>query len=162
VTITGPGRLLPIEVEWRPRSTTLPPAAALAIGALSCERLLGRLQRYDDAHLARLDGVCSPDVVLIAGAEADLPWVEGLRYLGRDRAAPALLVPTALEPSVPASLLERAIVARAVADERYARARRWAIWPSPAVLVPLSEARRLSRRALGTWPLRAASSVERS
>jgi hypothetical protein len=49
----------------------------------------------------------------LIGAAEDLPWVDGALYLGRDGAAPSLLLPTTLEPDVPAPLLERAVLARA-------------------------------------------------
>ena len=51
--------------------------------------------------------------LLLIGAAEELPWVDGVVYLGRDPEAPSLLLPTTLEPDVPAPLFERAILARA-------------------------------------------------
>jgi hypothetical protein len=83
-------------------------AAALA------RHLLGT---RDEAALARLSGVRGPGLLLVLGREADLPWIDGIVYLGKDPAAPSLLLPSALEPDVPPALLERAILARAFALE---------------------------------------------
>jgi hypothetical protein len=44
-----------------------------------------------------------------AGSAFRLPWVDGIEYLGRDPAAPELLLPTALEPNVSVSLLPAAL-----------------------------------------------------
>ena len=52
-------------------------------------------------------------LLLVLGREEDLPWIDGIVYLGKDPGAPSLLLPTTLEPDVPPALLERAILARA-------------------------------------------------
>jgi hypothetical protein len=67
----------------------------------------------DEASLSRLSGVRGPGLLLVMGREADLPWIDGIVYLGKDPGAPSLLLPSALEPDVPPPLLERAILAHA-------------------------------------------------
>lgn len=101
-----------VSITWTPRRHPLAPAAVVARGA-AAHRLAERLLARDDAALARLRGLAGPSFILVAGDAAELPWVDGAVYVGRDPAAPALLVPTALEPNVPLGLLERGVLARA-------------------------------------------------
>lgn len=101
-----------VSIAFRPRAVPLAPAAAAARGGAAralAERLLDR----DDEALAKLAGVWAPGLILVMGEADLLPWVDGVVYLGRDPGAPALLLPTALSPDVPAPLLERAVRARA-------------------------------------------------
>jgi hypothetical protein len=101
-----------VKVSFRPRATPLAVMAAAARGA-AAEMLADRLCRRDDAALGRLAGVAGPGLLVVIGAERDLPWVDGIVYLGKDAGAPSLLLPTTLEPDVPAPLFERAMIARA-------------------------------------------------
>src|SRR5687767_9313735 len=100
-----------LSLEWRKRAEPLAPCAALGLGA-AASRLLARLLLADDEQLGRLRGVGSGGLIVLLGAEADLPWVDGIRYFGRDAAAPDLLLPTRYEPTVPVPLLARAAVRR--------------------------------------------------
>ncbi len=75
-----------------------------------------RLHALDDDALATLTGVVgvlgdAPLCVVIGAADA-LPWIDGVRYLGRDDAAAALLLPTTHAPDVAPALLARAVQAR--------------------------------------------------
>lgn len=97
-----------IEISWRPREVPLVPRVAVARGD-AARALARRLRALDDAALAALDGAAGDGVIAVAGAADALPWVDGVIYLGRDDAAPALLVPTALAPELPVALVERAI-----------------------------------------------------
>jgi MoxR-vWA-beta-propeller ternary system protein len=128
-----------------PREAPLAPVAALATGE-AARRLARRLLAASDAELARLEGVAGPDLLAVTGAEADLPWVDGVHYLGRDPDAPALLLPTAARPVIPAPLLERALLARAPADGTP-----YAVLPAPLTLVPLGGARPVLRARLAAW-----------
>ncbi len=101
-----------LPVAFRPRAAPLVPVAVAACGAAAFA-LAARLAERDDAALARLSGVGGEGLLVVIGEAADLPWVDGVVYLGRDPGAPALLLPTALEPDVPAPLFERAILAHA-------------------------------------------------
>ncbi len=95
-----------IEPELRLREEPLPPAVLAAFGPAAA-RLRERLLRMSDEALAALSGVAGEGLLLVIGA--DLPWVDGAVYLGRDPAAPALFLPTTLESAVPSALLERAL-----------------------------------------------------
>ncbi len=83
------------------------PCAAWAEGEV-CGRLARRLLA-DDGTLDKVQGLVAPDLLVVLGEAADLPWVDGVAYLGRDDAAPSLLLPTHLAPTVPATLLESAL-----------------------------------------------------
>ncbi len=97
-----------------PRPEPLAPTAAVAEGC-AARRLARRLLQLGDAALARLVGVAGPGLLAVLGAEAELPWIDGIRYLGRDPDAPALYLPTALTFDVPLALVEGAFLAAATA-----------------------------------------------
>jgi hypothetical protein len=147
--------LLP--VTWRLREKPLAPIAAAAVGRRA-RALAPRLLAREDAALARLHGVAGKDVLVVLAEAADLPWLDGIVYLGRDPEAPALLVPTILEPEVPIALVERALVRRAQtsplavlpdAERLEPRAR-------TDLLVPCGGALPIVRAVLEAWARRAA------
>lgn len=100
---------LGVAVGFRPRSTPLVPAAVAARGEAAVA-VARRLLRRTDEDLAKLAGVAAPGLLLVVGAAEDLPWADGVLYLGRDPAAPSLLIPTTFEPDVPVALLERGLL----------------------------------------------------
>ena len=97
-----------VQIQWTARRRPLAAVAAAARDDVA-SRLVRRLLAKDDAQLARLRGVATRDLVLVLGRQDELPWVDGVSYLGRAEGAPDLLVPTTLAPTVPESLLARAI-----------------------------------------------------
>jgi hypothetical protein len=104
----------PLKLVFRPRSQPLEPIA-VAGRAEVAERLAARLLADDDARLGRLSGVSGSGLLVLLGNAGDLPWVDGVVYLGRDARAPTLLLPTAREPALPAELFERVILTQAAA-----------------------------------------------
>jgi hypothetical protein len=94
-------------IVWRPRATPLIASAVLARGPAAA-RLIDKLLA-EPARLSGLEGVSARGIVVLLGVEATLPWVDGVRYFGRDSAAPFLYLPTALEPDVPTHLLGGAL-----------------------------------------------------
>lgn len=100
-----------LRLAWLPRAEPLPAVAAFALGPAA--RPLGeRLLRLPAAQQRRLRGVAGRGVLAVLGDTADLPWIDGVVYCGRDPRAPLLLVPTHRQPSVDVALLERAVLAR--------------------------------------------------
>ena len=72
-----------------------------------------------------LRGLATNDALLLIGD--DLPWVDGVRYLGCPSDCPGLWMETTLEPSLPLELVRRALAAGAgpiavVDDQVYALA----------------------------------------
>jgi hypothetical protein len=133
-----------LEVAWRDREPPLGPVCAVATGAAAramAERLLDR----PDAALARLRAAGGPSLLAILGEADDLPWVDGITYLGRDPAAPSLLLPTHRAPTVHAALLERALLGLV------GRGAPVGVLLDPPRLVPLGVARVLDREALPAW-----------
>ncbi|HVJ19800.1 MAG TPA: hypothetical protein VM686_30500 [Polyangiaceae bacterium] len=134
-----------IELRVVPRVEPLVACAAIGVG--DAARGLGeRLLRLSDSERARLRGAAGTDFVLVCGAEADLPWCDGIGYLGRDPAAPGLLLPTTLTVDVPAALFERALARRL---ENVPQP--WVVWFSPWLVVPAGVARSLARKPLEAW-----------
>ncbi|MBZ5714481.1 hypothetical protein, partial [Nannocystis pusilla] len=101
-----------IRITWSPRPIPLAPAAVAASGPVAA-RLADRLLTLADDVLLRLRGVAGRDLVVLTGESSDLPWLDGVDYLGRDPLAPGLYIPTTLEPAPAAALLERALRRRA-------------------------------------------------
>ncbi len=133
-----------VAIDWAPRVEPLPPIAAAGAGSVA-HALARRLLAAEDASLATLSGVAARGFLLVLGRGDSLPWVDGISYLGRDPEAPLLLVPTTLAPSVPAELVERALVRRASRDPPIA------VLPEHGIVASAAAARALSRRALERW-----------
>jgi hypothetical protein len=112
----------------------------------AARRLALRLLALPTDRLARLQGVAGSDLVALVGDEADLPWVDGARYLGRDPSAPALLLPTALAVGAHPALLERAVLAAAPGASPPL-----AVLPDPLRVVPLGDARPIDPARLRDW-----------
>lgn len=133
-----------VQIEWQVRAQPLAPGAVVARGSIA-RTLARRLLASDDEQLARWQGVAGPDVLIVLGEEATLPWVEGVTYLGRDERAPALWLPTTHEPCVPLPLLQRTLVQHAQGKTPLAVLR------APLAIAPLAAARPLSRAKLQAW-----------
>ncbi|WP_275937347.1 hypothetical protein [Sorangium cellulosum] len=132
-------------VSWTPRDAPLSASAAAAWGEPA--RALGaRLLGLDDTSLARLRGAAGPRVLVVLGDAADLPWADGVVYLGADADAPALLLPTNVRPSAGAALLARAL------ERRFpAAAPPIAVLPGPGQLVSCAAASPIARGRVARW-----------
>ena len=135
-------------VTWRPRPNPLEPAGVAARG-MAARALARRLLARGDEELARLRGVAGPELLIALGAAADLPWVDGVSYLGREAGAPLLLLPTTREPAVHPQLLERALLARA--RELPGLEPPLAVLLAPDLLVSTAAARPIDRQVLERW-----------
>jgi len=106
---------------------------------------LGHRLLRDPDSLSHYKAVGARGLLIILGEEKQLPWVDGVIYLGRDSQSPSLLFPTNLEPSVPAALLQRAVE---VVHNQHGP---FALLLDPPAIVPLSEARTIARASLIKW-----------
>lgn len=134
-----------MNVRWLARERPLPIEGAIATADVAA-RLARRLLALDDESLARLRGVASPDLIAILGAPDDLPWVDGIVYLGRDEAAPQLYLPTARATTLPPALVARAIARR---DPNLPPP--FALLDTPRLIVSLAPASAIDRRRLEAW-----------
>jgi hypothetical protein len=132
------------EVRWKPRDAPLLPVAAAAHGEAAFA-LAKRLLQQQDEQLGQLEGLAGKQLIVIRGSSDLLPWVDGIQYLGCDSTAPALLLPTNYQPSVPPALLARALAAKA--DDKGVIA----LLPNPLLLIPMRNARPISRGTLASW-----------
>lgn len=130
-------------MTWRPRLTPLVPVGVAARGKPATS-LAQRLLREPDS-LSYYKAVGGPGLLVVLGEEKQLPWVDGVVYLGHDPQSPALLFPTTLEPSVPAALLERSLAL--VHNQRGP----CALLLDPPAIVPLSQARTIAQASLIKW-----------
>ncbi len=134
-----------LALRWSPREPPLEATAALASGDVALA-LAARVLTLSDEHLARLTAVAGSRRLLVLGATVDLPWVEGITYLGRTLGAPSLLLPTLFAPNWPEPLLENSV--------RRARAKEsgpWALDPSAREIWCASLARAIDRERLPGW-----------
>jgi hypothetical protein len=133
-----------IKITWQPREIPLAPVAAAAVHDVA-RALAQRLMEMDDESLAQLRGAVGPQFIIVMGDAQNLPWVNGIVYLGRSPAAPSLLLPTALEPDAPVALLERAVA------RRLPNSQLTALLTDPFLLAPVAVAQPIARDALRTW-----------
>ncbi len=131
----------PIPIQWRPRPIPLSPSGAVALGA-AATRLARYLSICPQDRLNRLQGVAGTELIAILGAANDLPWVEGIRYLGKDSLAPGLLLPCNRKPTLSIGLLA-ATVSRQETP--------LALLDKPGCLIPLAQARPIERSLLLSW-----------
>ncbi|WP_380282059.1 hypothetical protein [Kitasatospora purpeofusca] len=93
-----------VALRWERREPPLTAAAVLAVG--DAVPALAAATRARLADGARLGVLADDTALLVLGAEADLPWSDGARYLGRDG---DLLVPTTARPWPAAALWRTAL-----------------------------------------------------
>jgi hypothetical protein len=134
-----------LALTWQTRTLPLTPVAVLAQGQ-AARPLAQRLLACDDETLAQWNGVSGPELLVVLGEAGSLPWVDGVLYLGQDAAAPTLLLPTTLEPSVPLPLLERALRRQAPDLSPPIVA-----VPTTHTLISLAAARPIARETLLRW-----------
>lgn len=132
-----------IAVSWQPREIPLHPVAVVGVGE-AADALARRLLQYGNEALAQLRGASTPDALVVLGAESQLPWADGVVYLGREATAPSLLVPTQLVPDVPLALLE-AVVLPTVQGSPVV------VLPGVDRLIAVGAARAVDRAVLLAW-----------
>lgn len=114
-------------VRWVRREPPLSACGVAAVGPAATvlllhleTRLLADSQAEPGARASTLSGIWGRSepglVVVLTGENPDLPWVEGLTYLGRDPQAPMLLLPTLERPDVPLEIYAAALRARTDTD----------------------------------------------
>jgi hypothetical protein len=108
--------------------------------------LATRLLECDDEALGALQGIAGEGFLAVLGEEDQLPWVDGVVYLGREASSPSLLLPTNREPLVPPPLLERAVLGRLRSPQPPI-----AVLVDPALLVSAGPARPIDRERLQAW-----------
>lgn len=136
-----------VAITWSLREPPLEPSGCFASGdaALLLATRLLELSSSDAARFARLSGVATPDSLFVMGAADDLPWCDGVAYVGRDPDAPALLLPTTHAPSVHPALLQQALL-RAGGG-----ASRLLVQIAPPAIVPFDRAAPLARSLIERW-----------
>ena len=134
-----------VTIGFAPRADPLEAVAVAGAGAVA-RRLAERMIALADGALARLRGVAGADLVVALGEAGDLPWVDGVQYLGVDLAAPRLLVPTAVRPTVALELFQLAVLRRAGALRAPL-----AVMTAPRRIASVSGALPVERAHLRAW-----------
>jgi hypothetical protein len=134
-----------MHITFSPRHDVLEPAAVAGLGPIA-RRLAERLMLLSDSRLGRLRGCASVGIAVALGEAKDLPWVDGVTYLGRDPAAPRLLIPSMLRSNVAIDVFERAIARHAGTLPGP-----WAVLASPPRLFSVANAAIINRGHLAHW-----------
>ncbi|WP_405020648.1 hypothetical protein OHV05_31090 [Kitasatospora sp. NBC_00070] len=112
MSLAEPSARPSVPLRWERREPPLPSVAVLAVGAAVPGLAVAARERIrSGARLAVLaeddPGLPIADrMLLVLGAEQDLPWADGARYLGRDA---GLLTPTTARPGPATALWRRAL-----------------------------------------------------
>ncbi len=127
-------------LEWKRRQEALAPSGMVTAGAVT-QRLLAQLRLAGDEVLARLTVVATRDLMVLIGAGADLPWIDGARYCAPDPGAQTLWLPTTMAPALPLDLVRRSAAGRV--GERAVL-----LWNEPEQFLPLHQPRGLTPQLL--------------
>lgn len=136
-----------LRVRPQPRAEPLAPGAVLGLGP-SARALAKRVLYLEQAQLQRLRGLAGADFLLLLGERDDLPWTEGVTYLGREPAVPELYLPCESAPNVPAPLLLRALLQRFQGEHPSLPL---AVALEPEIVIPCGLAQPVSRERLAAW-----------
>ena len=128
--------------RWRPTATAPEPRAAVCHGA-AVPQLFARLRGLPSQRRERLSATAAPEWLVVLGPADALPWTDGVRYAAPHPLAPALWLPTHLEPDAPIDLIWQAL------ERRHARTP-LLLWPEPMAVLPLDRPRAASDELLAT------------
>ena len=127
----------PLKIKWQIRFDALEPLALIAFD-LAAVRLKEKLLTFDDEQLSAWQGVFAENLLFVAGE--NLPWSDGVIYLGKDARAASVFVPTNLRPNVPFDLFEKSLLQNFAAQKPFAVVENR--------IVPVGKMRPISRKVL--------------
>jgi len=129
----------PFKINWRNRFDALEPVAVIGFDD-TARRLKEKLLSFDDGKLSSMQGVFAENLLFATAQTTDLPWVDGVVYLGKDARAASIFLPTNLRPDVPFDLFEKALL------QKFAVHKPFAIVGNR--IIPVGKMRRISRQIL--------------
>jgi len=133
----------PETIKWQNRAVSLDPCAIIASDEAAVD-IAEKLLRLDDESLGTFQGASAESLIFIVGRGDDLPWADGVVYLGRDaRTSASFLLPTTIEPKVPIDLF------KLILEKKFRHLLPCAILPGK--IIPFGTAKKLSRAALERW-----------
>lgn len=130
------------KVDWQNRLDALEATALVAFDETAI-RLAKKLLSFEDERLGLLQGVSAENLLLLASKAENLPWVDGVIYLGRDMTAPAILLPTTMRPKISIDLFERALLSQFSDKLPFAAVRNQ--------IIPTGQMRPVARKILEDW-----------
>lgn len=128
-----------LEIKWQNRFDSLEPLALIAFDE-SVIHLKEKLLTFDDERLSALQGVFAENLLFIAGASENLPWINGGIYLGKDEIAPSIYLPTNLRPTMPIDLFEKSLL------HKFSEQRPFAVVKNQ--IIPVGKMRPISKNIL--------------
>jgi len=133
--------------RWQALEEAREPRAAVAFGA-AARRLHARVAAAEPERQALWTATAAPDLLVVIGDAASLPWADGVGYAAPHPVARSLWLPTNEEIDLPADLAWRAL-------ERHHRRAPLLLWPRPDRVVPLDRAQAVDDALLalvaGRW-----------
>lgn len=129
----------PLKIKWKNRLDALEPLAIIGFDEMA-KRLKEKLLSLDDEKLSLLQGVFGKNLLFAAGQTADLPWIDGVIYLGKDLQATSIFLPTNMRPEISLDLFEKTMLRRFSAQKPFAIVENR--------VIPVGEMRPISRKIL--------------
>jgi hypothetical protein len=77
-----PHPLQEVDGSWQRREPPLAAVAVVGVGAVAARLATATHERLQDG--TELRAIADPEYLVVLGAEHELPWVDGARYLGWD------------------------------------------------------------------------------
>ena len=130
-------------IEWQNRAVSLDPCAVVAFDEAAVN-LAEKLLRLDEESFGTFQGASARRLIFIVGRGDNLPWTDGVIYLGKDaRTSASLLLPTTIEPTIPINLF------KVVLEKKFRHLMPCIVLPKK--IIPFGKAKNLSRAALERW-----------
>lgn len=107
-----------LKIIWQNRFDALAPSAVISFDA-AAKKMKEKLLALDDENLALLQGVFAGNLLFVAGAAENLPWSDGVIYLGKDALAPQIFLPTNRRPDMPLDLFEKKLLQKFSAQKPF-------------------------------------------
>ena len=138
--MSGPAR---IQVKWQPRAEPLEPVGVVACDEVAL-KLASKMLHRTSEELSALSALTTERELVVLGQSEDLPWADGVCYVGRCPEAPALLLPTILDCTPhPQLVLTRLLIELKEAPVL--------VCPPLALMMSVAQTTMISSSALKSW-----------
>ena len=135
--------LTPIQVTWHTRAEPLEPAGVVACDEVAL-KLASKMLHRTSEELSALSALATDRELVVLGKREDLPWANGVCYVGRCPEAPALFLPTILDCTPhPQLVLTRLLVELKEAPVL--------VCPSLSLMMSVAQTTMISSSALKSW-----------
>ena len=132
-----------IQVTWHTRAEPLEPAGVVACDEVAL-KLASKMLHRTSEELSALSALATDRELVVLGQSEDLPWADGVCYVGRCPEAPALLLPTILNCTPHPQL----VLARLLIELKEAPV---LVCPPLSLMMSVAQTTMISSSALKSW-----------